>query len=252
MAFIDLTKAFDLVRREGIFQVMEQIACHPNFSAWLSRSIPTWQQLSAWTGNQQFLLSVVSSRVACWSLFSIFFTVLLSQAFHFSSEDVHHHSVQMELYNIARLPSNRSLVRWLRYLLFPFRSGASNPTYRLSKTRQNFGLRISIPKTEFMIHDSSYASFTIHGERLQAVEILRYLGSTLCGNLSIDVETNSGWAMPQPQLPMINKRDWTNENLSIRTKIQVYHACVLSSPSTLPRFGQHTPDRKTKFFPSAL
>ena len=43
LAFIDLTKAFNLVSRNGLFQLLEKIGCPPNSAAWSSPSAKTWR-----------------------------------------------------------------------------------------------------------------------------------------------------------------------------------------------------------------
>ena len=41
VAFIDLTKAFDLVSRKGLFRLLEKIGCPPSYAAWWSPSMRT-------------------------------------------------------------------------------------------------------------------------------------------------------------------------------------------------------------------
>ena len=41
VAFIDLTKAFDLVSRKGLFRLLEKIGCPPSYEAWWSPSMRT-------------------------------------------------------------------------------------------------------------------------------------------------------------------------------------------------------------------
>ena len=67
LAFLDLTKAFDLVSRSGLFQLLKKIGCPQSFTPSSSRSTLTCRALCASMAQHptHFLSTVESSRAAC-------------------------------------------------------------------------------------------------------------------------------------------------------------------------------------------
>ena len=92
IAFIDLTKAFDLVSRDGLFQIFPKIGCPQNFQS-VIESFHTNMK-----GTVQFIDSssrpfdihsgVKQGCVLAPTLFEIFFTLLLRHAFGIASEGI--------------------------------------------------------------------------------------------------------------------------------------------------------------------
>ena len=66
---------------------------------------------------------------------------------------------------------------------------------------------------------------TVDGGSIECVKEFRYLGSIIVADGQIDVEVDKHLAMEFGALP---KAVFTNANLSLTTKRQVYEACVLS------------------------
>ncbi len=69
----------------------------------------------------------------------------------------------------------------------------------------------------------------IDGYNLKVVENFTYLGSTISSSLSIDVEINGRIAKAVAVMARLNQRVWSNNNLTVKTKLCVYKACVLST-----------------------
>ena len=60
------------------------------------------------------------------------------------------------------------------------------------------------------------------------VEDFTYLGSSISSNLSLDTELNKRIGNAAAALARLGKRVWDNTMLTIRTKMKVYQAYVLS------------------------
>ena len=56
-----------------------------------------------------------------------------------------------------------------------------------------------------------------------------YLGSTITDNLSLDPEINKRIRKAARTLAHLTSRMWTNPKLTMKTKMAVYNACVLST-----------------------
>ena len=71
-------------------------------------------------------------------------------------------------------------------------------------------------------------SVYIDGSNLSVVDNIKYLGSTISSNLSLDLEINARIWKAATVMAKLNKRVWQNINLTMNTKLKVYQACVSS------------------------
>ena len=101
---------------------------------------------------------------------------------------------------------------------------------RLAHACKEFGLKISLKKTNVMAQDTAHPPvIDIDGYNLEAVDHFTYLGSTISSSLAIDVEINSRIAKAAAAMAKLNQRVWTNHSLTENTRIRIYQACVLST-----------------------
>ncbi len=174
------------------------------------------------------------------TLFAIFFSVLLQYAFKDCSDGVYiHPRANGKLFNIKRLREKTKVTEVLiRELLFADDAALTSHTEeglqqlvcRLSHACKEYGLTISLKKTNVMVQDvDSPPTITIDGYKLEVVENFTYLGSTISSSLSIDVEVNGRIAKAAAVMARLNQRVWNNLNLTEKTKLRVYQACVLST-----------------------
>ena len=85
-------------------------------------------------------------------------------------------------------------------------------------------------KTNIMAQDSSSPPvITIENEILDVVESFTYLGSKISSSLSIDEEINTRIGKAAASMAKVNKRILENTKLTIKTKLCVYQACVIST-----------------------
>ena len=109
-------------------------------------------------------------------------------------------------------------------------SGLQELMDRLSSACKDFGLTISIKKTNIMAQDVEIPpSISINTQTLDCVNTFTYLGSTMSSNLSLDTELNTRLARASSVMAKLSSRVWSNKQLNTHTKIQVYQACVLST-----------------------
>ena len=72
-------------------------------------------------------------------------------------------------------------------------------------------------------------NIVIDGCPLEVVENFTYLGSTISSLLTIDSEINNRIARAATVMAQLKQRVWSNPNLTERTRLRVYHDCVLST-----------------------
>ena len=92
IAFIDLTKAFDLVSRDGLFQILPKIGCPPKLQSMID-SFPTnmkgtVQFNGSSSRNFDIRSCIKQGCVLAPTLFGIFFALLLRLAFGKASEGI--------------------------------------------------------------------------------------------------------------------------------------------------------------------
>ncbi|KAK3788582.1 hypothetical protein RRG08_031238 [Elysia crispata] len=99
-----------------------------------------------------------------------------------------------------------------------------------SHTCRKFGLVISLTKTNVRSQDvPSRIEIRIGNQELEVTDHLTYLGLTMTYNLSVDAELDKRIAKAAAAVAQLSKGVWTNTQLTLNSKLNVYQACVLSS-----------------------
>ena len=87
-----------------------------------------------------------------------------------------------------------------------------------------------IKKTNILGQDTpSMPAITIDDYELEVVHQFTYIESSITNNLSLDTELDKRIRKASTTLARLTKRVWANRELTIRTKMAVYNACVLST-----------------------
>ncbi|XP_048759445.2 uncharacterized protein LOC125669044 [Ostrea edulis] len=159
IAFIDLTKAFDLVSRDGLFKALRKIGCP--ITVQLNRVLPYQHEGDFATPTQRDLQLLMD---------------------HFS------------------------------------------------QACKDFGLTISLKKTNIIGQDTPTPPvITIDNYELKVVHQFTYLGSTFTDNSSLTLRSTKGSGYAVTTFARLTSRVWTNTKLTMKTKMAVYNACVLST-----------------------
>jgi len=108
IAFVDLTKAFDLVSRDGLFKILPLIGCPPKLLSFLESFHNNMHSTVRFDGNMSEAFNirggVKQGCVLAPTLFGIFFSVLLKHAFRTTNGGIFLHSrTDGKLFNLARL-----------------------------------------------------------------------------------------------------------------------------------------------------
>ena len=134
IAFIDLTKAFDLVSRKGLFQLLKKIGCPPQLLSITASFHDDMKGIVSYdleaSGPFVIKSSVKQGCVLAPTLFGIFFSLLLRFAFSRSEDGVHLHTrSDGKLFNLSRLKAKTKIRTVLiRKMLFADDAALSSHT----------------------------------------------------------------------------------------------------------------------------
>ena len=203
LAFVDLTKAFDLESRSGLFLILQKIGCPPKVLAFITAFHKNMQSTVCFDGASSDAFPVSSGVkqgcVLAPTLFGIFFSMVLQYTFADSPEGVYVRTrSDGKLFNIASLRAKTKTYEVLmRELLLAddpvlislSKEGLQHLVDKLSYTCKEFGLTISLKKTKIMVQGAeSPPVITIANSDQEVVDTFTYLGSTVPSSTSLDAE----------------------------------------------------------------
>ena len=241
ITFIDLTKAFDLVSRDGLFKVLPKIGCPPKLQSMIESFHTDTKGTVQFNGSSsepfEIRSGVKQGCVLAPTLFGTLFGLLLKHAFDTTTEGIYLRTRSYgRLFNLARLIAKKKVREVLiRDMLFADDAAVVAHTQDdlqslmdcFSQACKDFGLTISLKKTNVLGQDTEAPPvITIDDYELDAVCQFTYLGSTIT-DLSMDAEINKRIGKAASTLARLTARVWTSPKLSIKTKMAVYNACVI-------------------------
>ena len=136
VAFIDLTKAFDLVSREGLFRILLKIGCPPKLQSMIESFHTDMKGAVQFNGSTSEPFSILSGVkqgcVLAPTLFGIFFALLLKHAFGSTTEGIYLRTrSDGRLFNLARLRAKTKVRKVLiRNMLFADDAAVATHTQR--------------------------------------------------------------------------------------------------------------------------
>ena len=246
--YVDLTKAFDTVSREGLWKIMAKYGCpnkfiniikqfHDGMLARVQDSGETSQAFPVTNGVKQ-------GCVLAPTLFSIMFSAMLSDAFSGSETGINiRYRTNGSIFNLRRLHAKTKVKNdTINELLFAD-DCALNATSQADMQRNmdkfsvacdNFGLTISTNKTMVMHQPAPGKPYvepniTVKGKQLNAVDKFTYLGSTLSRSVVMDDEVNTRLAKASAAFGRLSRKVWDRRGISEPTKVKVYRAVVLTT-----------------------
>ena len=248
--FIDLTKAFDTVHREGLWSILLKAGCPRHFVG-IIRSFHDGMKVKVREGSVESPSFEVTSGtkqgcVIAPTLFSIFFSMMLLVAFKDSDDGIRIKSrPELRLCNITTGHFNaetKVIISNIRELLFAddcaLVADSPEALQRLcdcfSKASQRFGLTISIKKTEVLYQPARGSDYVppaifIEGQQLKAVELFKYLGSVVSNDALLDADIIARIAKATAAFGRLTKRLFSNRDIRLETKVAVYKAAVVST-----------------------
>ncbi|XP_045449679.1 uncharacterized protein LOC123658286 [Melitaea cinxia] len=244
VAFVDLNKAFDTVSRDGLYNGLESIGCPSKLLSLTKCFHKDMKGSVIFNGNTsgpfEMRRGVRQGCVLAPTLFGIFFSLLLREAFGNDQQGIHFYTrTDGKLYNITKLlksKRNREDI-FVDSLLFAddaafvADSALELQTIldRFARACALFSMMINAKKTVVMVQGSTkIPKITLDGVPLAVVNKFAYLGSTVSNNLSLDAEIDIRIGKAATTFGQLNTRVWKNKHLTTRTKMIVYQACIMS------------------------
>ena len=246
--FVDLTKAFDTVSRQGLWRIMSKFGCPDKFiqmvrqfhDGMMARVLDDGEFSEAFAVTN----GVKQGCVLAPTLFSMMFTAMLNDAFREDEAGIKiRYRMDGSVFNLRRLKAISKVKETvLRDFLFAddcALNASSNDEMQASMDKfatacDNFGLTISIRKTEVMHQPSPQSPYTepvitVNDEKLQAVDKFTYLGSTLSRAVNIDDEVALRISKASSAFGRLRSKVWDRRGIKLMTKIKVYSAVVLTA-----------------------
>ncbi|XP_063597258.1 uncharacterized protein LOC134773939 [Penaeus indicus] len=207
VTFVDLTKAFDTVSKDGLWKIMEKFGCPSKFITivWQFHDGILVKVLDDGDKSEAFPVTngVKQGCVLAPTLFSMVFSAMLTDAFHDCQDGMHvRYRTDGGLFNLRRLQAVTKVKETIiRDFLFADDCALNAGTEQkmqhemncFTRAGDNFGLIISTKKTEVMYQPAPGQPYqephiTVKGQELQTVDSFTYLGSTLSRVVNIDAE----------------------------------------------------------------
>ena len=210
MTFVDLTKAFDTVSREGLWKIMAKFGCPAKFIAMVRQFhdglLARVQNDGEFYDPFPLTNGVKQCYVLASTLFSMMFSAMLTDAFQDGDNGIPiWYRFDGNLFNLRRLQAKSNVqTEVLDEFLFADDMAKGAPTEEkmqkgvdhISDSCDSYDLTISIKKTEVVYQPApgkpyKEPTITVNGQRLQVVDKFTYLGSTLSRVVHIDDEVNA-------------------------------------------------------------
>nr|VZI49164.1 unnamed protein product [Spirometra erinaceieuropaei] len=246
--FVDLTKAFDTVNREGLWKIMQKFGCPERFTQMVRQLHDGMMARVTDNGavSEAFAVTngVKQGCVLAPTLFSLMFSAMLMDAYRDERPGIRiAYRTDGHLLNRRRMNfQSRVSTATVHELLFADNC-ALNTTCEAEMQRSmdlfsaacdNFGLIINTQKTVVM-HQPPPNSATapnapkisVNGTQLQVVENFPYLGSTLSRNTKIDDEVANRISKASQAFGRLQSTVWNRHGLQLSTKLKMYKAVIL-------------------------
>ena len=245
MTFVDRTKAFDTVSREGLWKIMAKFGCPAKFIAMVRQfhdgMLARVQNDGEFSDPFPVVNGVKQACVLASTLFSMMFPAMLTDAFQDDDNGIPINRFDGKLFNLRRLQVKLKVqTEVLDEFLFADDMAKGAPTEeqmqkgvdQVSDSCDSYDLTISIKKTEVVYQPApgkpyKEPTITVKGQRLQVVDKFTYLGSTLSRVVHIDDEVSARIAKASAAFGRLRGSIWDRSGIRLDTKLKVYRSLVL-------------------------
>ncbi len=250
ITFVDLTKAFDTVSRQGLWKILEKLGCPPKF---LTMIIQLHEGQLGQVRHSDNLLQpfpIANGVKQGCVLAPILFTILFSMMLQQTTEDLDNADgiyirfhLDGNMFNLRRLQVHiKTMELLIRELLFAddaallahTEAAMQRITSCFAKTAQIFGLEVSLKKTEVLHQHAPQKeyhppSISIEQTELKVVHHFSYLECVISSDAKIDKEIDNRLAKANSAFSRLYGRVWNNNNLKKDMRVSVYKAVVLTT-----------------------
>ena len=245
MTFVDLTKGFDTVSREGLWKIIATFGCPAKFIAMVQLHdgmLARVQNDGEFSDPFPVTNAVKQGCVLASTLFSMMFSAMLTDAFQDGDNGIPiRYRFDGKLFNLRRLQAKSKVqTEELEEFLFadamakgaPAEEKMKKGVDQVSDSCDSYDLTISIKKTEVVYQPApgkpyKEPTITVKGQRLQVVDKLTYLGSALSRVVHINDEVNARIAKASAAFGRLHGSIWDRSGIRLDTKLKVYRSVVL-------------------------
>ena len=247
MAFVDLSKAFDRVPRELLWRILQRFGCpdrivalirgfHDGMKVRVSASGTLSDEFEVTTGVKQ---GCVMAPVL-FNLYMLCVTHILHRDAGGEGVDVRYR-LDRSLFDLSKLKARtRTKICNIKELQYADDAAivAHSPQVLqhmidvLYRTYNRLGLKMNTEKTEVMRladDDRDPETILVGPAQLKNVSDFRYLGSYLSNDWSLNKEVTYRIGRAAAAFGSLRERVFSNRNLKLTTKINVYNAVCLST-----------------------
>nr|VZI39729.1 unnamed protein product [Spirometra erinaceieuropaei] len=246
--FVDLTKAFDTVNREGLWKIMQKFGCPERFTQMVRQLHDGMMARVTDNGavSEAFAVTngVKQGCVLAPTLFSLMFSAMLMDAYRDERPGIRiAYRTDRYLLNQRRMHfHSRVSTTTVHELLFADDCALNTtPEEEMQRSMdlfsaacENFGLVINTQKTVVMHQPPPHSvtprnapQINVNGTQLQVVENFSYLGSTLSRNTKIDDEVANRISKASQAFSRLQSTVWNRHGLQLSTKLKMYKAVIL-------------------------
>lgn len=248
MAFIDLTKAFDTVHRPSLWKVLSKMGC-PDKLISIVRLLHDGMKASVIvdgddTESFEVKTGVKQGCVIAPTLFSIFLTAVLHLVKESMPTGIKLRYRFDDIFNLRRLKAKTKTttvtVCELQYaddnaIVAHSEQDLQQAMDAFNSAYTALGLKLNAKKTQVLCqarpltkpNEQPDASIKANGIALDNVDTFNYLGSSLSTSASIDNEISRRLQAAGSAIGNLQRRVFTNKDISKNTKLKVYKAVVL-------------------------
>ncbi|VDL95821.1 unnamed protein product [Schistocephalus solidus] len=264
--FVDLTKAFDTVNRDGMWNVMQKFGCPERFTHMVRQlhNGTTAHVTDNGTVSEAFAVTngVKQGCILAPTLFSLLFSAMMMDAYRDEQPGILiTYRTDGHLLNSRRMQASTRLSMATFHDLLFADDCALNTVTEADMQRSmdhfaagctNFGLTISKAKTVVMHQPPPSAEYNapridVNGAQLKNVETFAYRGSTLSRNTRIDKEVAKRISQASQAFGRLQASVWNHHGIHLNTKLKMYKADVAhriskaNSPTLTPVINSITP-----------
>ena len=250
IAFVDLSKAFDTVNRDLLWQVLKKFGCPPRFlnilgqfhSGMMARVVVGRHSSEPFGVNTGVRQGDVLATVL-FNIFLVCVTTLLREKIEKEAGVTIDFRLDGNLFNIRRLQATTKLtsetIIELQYaddnaLVAHTPEALQNIIAAAVTSYTRMGLTINTQKTEVLCQTSAGLpqqpiTLTAAGQQLLTVPTFRYLGSIMSDTCSMDDEIQNRLKQASASFGRLRRRVFQNNNLKLHTKVLVYRAVCITA-----------------------
>lgn len=243
LAFIDISKAFDSVNRDILFNVLKKMSCPETILSLLRSLHESTNARVRVDGDFSEPFNVTTGvRQGCVLaplLFLLYIHCIIFNTMSDVDVGVHIcHRSDSNLFNKRNLKAKTKVqTSKIQDLMFADDCAltAKNPEdlqnllNAFVMAAEKFGLKVNIQKTEIMFINCPSHNITIGQEVLKEVDSFKYLGSYISNNGSIDKEIENRISAASSAFGRLYHSVWKPHHLSLKTKLSIYETIVLST-----------------------